>query len=220
MFQKLLSYLFPINIFKQKSEINHSLEITWNNGILVLDSKNTNYSYGSLQRALKKGLRFIGFERIKKFNAILVLGVAGGSVIKTIRNDIKHTGKITAVDIDKQVLELAKKYFNLNTIPNLEIIHEDAFQFVLRTKETFDLIIIDVFQDTHMPSFLFEDFFIQKTTQLVNINGFILFNTMVLSYSDRRRNAAFKQKFNSNYSVRMYPKIEEHNEIFTIKRLV
>ncbi|HBK82508.1 MAG TPA: spermidine synthase [Flavobacterium sp.] len=219
MVQKLLSYLFPINIHTQNSEINKSLEVTWNNGALVLDSKNTNYSYGSLQRALKKGLRFIGFERIKNFDQVLVLGVAGGSVIKTIRNDIKHTAKITAVDIDKHVLEIAKKYFNLETILNLEIVEEDAFKYVLKSNEKFDLIIIDIFQDTHMPSFLFEDFFIHNITKRLSINGFILFNTMVLSFADRRRNATYKQKFDSNYSVRMYPKIENHNEIFTIKKL-
>jgi spermidine synthase len=40
-----------------------------------MDSKNTNYSYGSLQRILRKGLQSIGFENIKNCNSILVLGV-------------------------------------------------------------------------------------------------------------------------------------------------
>lgn len=42
---------------------------------------------------------------------------------------------------------------------------------------------------------------------------------MVLGFQDRRRNAIYKSKFDSNYSVRMYPKIEVHNELFTIKKL-
>ena len=159
MFHKLLSYLIPINIHKQNSDINKTLEITWNNGKLVLDSKNTNYSYGSLQRILRKGLKYIGFERIKKFENILILGVAGGSVIKTIVDEIKFKGKITGVEIDAQVVEIANKYFKLNEIKNLELVVDDAFEFVLKTKEKYDLIVIDVFQDTKMPNFLFEDFF-------------------------------------------------------------
>lgn len=219
MFQKLLSYLIPINIHKQNSDINKTLEVTWNNGKLVLDSKNTNYSYGSLQRALKKGLRFIGFDRIRKFENALVLGVAGGSVIKTLVEEIKFKGKITGVELDKNVLDLANKYFKLNEIENLELLHIDAFEFVLRTAHKYDLIIIDIFQDTIMPNFLFEDFFINHVNNLLNLNGFILFNTMVLTEKDKERNKLYRSKFKEDYSLRMYPKIEEHNELFTIKKL-
>ncbi len=83
MLQKLLSYLISITVFKQKSSISISLEINLENGRLVLDSKNTNYSYGILQGILRRGLQIIGSERMHKMNKILVLGVASESVIKT-----------------------------------------------------------------------------------------------------------------------------------------
>ena len=219
MIKRLLSYILPVKIYQKKSEFSKNLEVTWNNGYLVLDSENTNYSFGSLQRVLKKGLKYIGYERINTFENILILGVAGGSVIETIKNDIKFKGKITGVEIDATAIEIANKYFGLNNYKNVEIIIEDAFEFVLKTKEKYDLIIIDIFQDTTMPNFLFEDFFINRINFLLNINGFILFNTMVLGYQDRRRNAVYKSKFDNNYSVRLYPKIEVHNELFTIKKL-
>jgi spermidine synthase len=114
MLSKFLSYFIPINVIKKNSSISKTLEVTWNNGELVLDSKNTNYSYGSLQRILKKGLKYIGFERIRKFENILILGVAGGSVIKTLVDEVKFKGKITGVEIDKDVVEIANKYFKLN----------------------------------------------------------------------------------------------------------
>lgn len=219
MVKRLLSFLLPIKIHEKKSKYNKNLEITWNNGYLVLDSENTNYSFGSLQRVLKKGLKYIGYERIKNFKSILVLGVAGGSVIETLKKEIKFEGKITGVEIDATVVDLANKYFGLNKYDNVEIVIDDAFEYVLKTKEKYDLIVIDIFQDTVMPNFLFEDFFINRINFLLNINGFILFNTMVLEFNDRRRNAIYKSKFESNYSVRLYPKIEEHNELFTIKKL-
>ena len=159
MLAKFFSYFIPINVVKKNSSISNTLEVTWNNGELVLDSKNTNYSYGSLQRILRKGLKYIGFERIRKFENILVLGVAGGSVIKTLANEIKFKGKITGVEIDKEVVAIANTYFKLNEIKNLDLIIDDAFEFVLKTKTKYDLIIIDIFQDTTMPNFLFEDFF-------------------------------------------------------------
>ena len=219
MIKRVLSFLLPIKIHQKKSVYSKNLEVTWNNGYLVLDSENTNYSFGSLQRVLKKGLKYIGYERIKGFQLILVLGVAGGSVIETLKKEVKFEGKITGVEIDADVIELATKYFGLGNYKNVSIVNDDAFEFVLKTKEKYDLIIIDIFQDTTMPNFLFEDFFINRINFLLNINGFILFNTMVLDYKDRRRNAAYKNKFDSNYSVRLYPKIEVHNELFTIKKL-
>ncbi|MFD2890704.1 spermidine synthase [Flavobacterium chuncheonense] len=219
MINQILSYILPIKIFKKPSEYSKNLEVTWNNGQLVLDSENTNYSYGSLQRILRKGLKYIGFERIKNFESILVLGVAGGSVIKTLVNEVHFTGKITGVEIDENIIEIANTYFQLDTIPNLEIVIEDAFEFILKSQTTYDLIIIDIFQDTTMPSFLFEKYFINKLNQSVKVNGFILFNTMVLTKKDKERNQVFSNSFDTHYSVRMYPKVEDHNELFTIKKL-
>ena len=219
MLAKLFSYFIPINVFKKNSCLSNSLEVSWNNGELVLDSKNTNYSYGSLQRILRKGLKFIGFDRIKKFESILILGVAGGSVIKTLVEEVKFKGQITGIEIDEEIIEIANKYFKLNEIKNLDVIIYDAFEFVLKTKEKYDLIIIDIFQDTTMPNFLFEDFFINRLNYLLKIEGFILFNTMVINEKDRIRNLEYKKKFNDNFSLRMYPKVEVHNELFTIKKL-
>jgi spermidine synthase len=219
MIQKLFSYFIPINVYKKNSAVSQSLEVTWNNGELVLDSKNTNYSFGSLQRILRKGLKYIGYERIRNFKNILVLGVAAGSVIKTLVDEIKFEGKITGVEIDKEIITIANDFFKLDTTPNLEIIIDDAFEFVLKTKDKYDLIIIDIFQDTTMPNFLFEDFFINRVNFLLKTNGFILFNTMVISNKDEERNIEYKTKFNKNFSLRMYPKVETHNELFTIKKL-
>ena len=219
MIKRLLSYILPVKIYQKKSEFSKNLEVTWNNGYLVLDSENTNYSFGSLQRVLKKGLKYIGYDRINTFDNILILGVAGGSIIETLKNEVKFEGKITGVEIDRTVVEIANNYFGLNQYKNVEIVIDDAFEFVLKTKERYDLIVIDIFQDTIMPNFLFEDYFINRINFLLNVNGFILFNTMVLDYQDRRRNALYKSKFNNNFSVRLYPKIEVHNELFTIKKL-
>lgn len=218
MLKKLFSYILPFNIFKQKSSISQTLEVTWTDGELVLDSKNTNYSYGSLQRILRKGLKFIGFERIKNMDKILVLGVAGGSVIKTLVDEIQFGGKITGVEIDKAIIQIANEYFHLDQIQNLEIVIDDAFEFVLKTKDKYDLVIIDVFQDVRMPNFLFEKFFIDRICFLLNPKGCILFNTMVLSEQQKQLNLDFFNAFDSiKYKVTKLHKIEELNELIIVE---
>ncbi len=121
MLKKLFSYLIPIKIFKVNSSLSKTIEVTWANGELVLDSENTNYSYGSLQRILRKGLKHIGFEKIAMMEHVLVLGVAGGSVIKTLADEIHFEGQITGVDIDSDIIKIANEYFKLDEIKNLNI---------------------------------------------------------------------------------------------------
>ena len=220
MLKKLFSYLIPITIFKQKSTISQSIEVTWVNGELVLDSNNTNYSYGSLQRILKKGLQNIGFEKIKSMNHILVLGVAGGSVVKTLLNDVNYKGKITGVEIDPGIISIANTYFQLHEIPNLTIIIDDAFEFVLKTKVKYDLIIIDIFQDTVMPNFLFEDFFTDRLGVILESKGSVLFNTMITQPAHNERNLNYISKFNTKkYKVQSIPRVEEHNELIILEKL-
>lgn len=219
MFRKLFSYLIPINILKQKSVFSKSLEVTWANGQLVLDSKNTNYSFGSLQRILKVGLKTIGFDKIKEMQDVLVLGVAGGSVIKTLVDDFKYKGNITGVEIDKEVIEIANRYFQLNEIPNLKIVIDDAFEFVLKTKDKYNLIIVDVFQDTTMPYFLFETYFIERINSLLKSGGFLIFNTMILDKKDLSRNKKYISEFNEKqFKVRVISRID-HNELIIIKKI-
>lgn len=219
MLKRLFSYIIPINIHKQKSSVSKNLEITWTNGELVLDSKNTNYSYGSLQRILRKGLDSIGFKTILKMEHILVLGVAGGSVIKTLTEEIKFKGRITGVEIDPEIIKIANSYFNLDKISNLEIVIDDAFEFVLKTKNKYDLIIIDIFQDTTMPNFLFEEFFQNRTCFLLKDKGIILFNTMCLSDKDNLRNKKYLENVNTElYIARTIPRVEEHNELIILEK--
>lgn len=220
MLNKLLSYFIPVNIFKQNSAISKSLEITYNDGKLVLDSENTNYSYGNLQRILRKGLLSIGIEKISSMNKILVLGVAGGSVIKTLVEEMKFGGKIIGVEIDEKVIQIANDYFELNTLPNVEIIIDDAFNYVLKSNDKFNLIIIDIFEDIKMPAFLFEPYFTDKVCTLLEPKSFIVFNTMILNTTQKGINKEYLKNFNPKlFKVQNLHGIDATNELFLIQNL-
>lgn len=221
MLKKIASYIIPINIFNKKSKVSNSLEVTWANGELVLDSKNTNYSYGSLQRILRLGLKNIGFQQIAVMKEVLILGVAGGSVVKTLVNEIEFKGQITGVEIDPDIIQLANQYFDLDKITQLEIIIDDAFEFVLKTKNKYDLIVIDVFQDTTMPNFLFENYFVNSVCSLLNSRGFVLFNTMLLNHQDNLRNKKYIADFDhENCKIKSIPRVEDHNELIVIEKQI
>lgn len=220
MIRKFFSYILPVKIYKKKSARSKMIEVTWANGELVLDTENTNYSYGSLQRILRYGLRNIGYEKILQMDHILLLGVAGGSVVKTLVNEIEYKGKITGVEIDPEMIQIANQYFNLHQIEQLNVVIDDAFEFVLKTKEKYDLIIIDIFEDTNMPNFLFEKFFTDRICAILKENGFVLFNTMILDEAHNVRNKKYIAEVDPKiFKTKMLPRIEVHNELIIINKV-
>ena len=84
MFRRILSYIFPLSLHQRTSMISGTLSVTLLNGKKLLNSPNTDYSYGRLQQVLRFGLEQIGFSAIKKQKKILILGIAAGSVVETL----------------------------------------------------------------------------------------------------------------------------------------
>lgn len=215
--KKIVSYLFPIPIYKQSSAINRSIEVVMYKGKLMIDTPNTNYSYGSLQRILRFGLKKVGFQNILQMQHILILGMAGGSVVKTLVDEMGYSNKITAVDLDKDIVDLACKYFKIDEIDNLSIVIDDAEKFVDKTKQRYDFVIIDIFQDNVMPDFLFREKFINQVAKLLTTNGIVLFNTMKTNKLDVERNKRFLEHCNDKFSVQVFPNVQG-NELFIITK--
>ena len=74
----------------------------------------------------------------------MVLGVGGGSVVQLIK---KYWPKviITGIEIDPEIIRISYKHFGLDKIANLKIVNTDALDFIIRTREKFDLIIVDLY---------------------------------------------------------------------------
>ncbi|MFI0426899.1 MAG: spermidine synthase [Flavobacterium sp.] len=220
MIKQLLSYFLPIKIYETQSTVSSNLEVTWNNGKLVLDSKHTNYSYGSLEKVLRKGFQQIGYKTILEMKSVLLLGVAGGSAIKTLIEDIGYKGSITGVEIDAEVIKIANTYFGLNQYKNVTIIIDDAQKYIEEHDVKYNLIIIDIFEDSNMPDFLFEEKFINNIKKSLELNGYILFNFMILNDYEKKF-TAFKSKFNSSeFKVINLVNVEEFNQLLIIQKII
>lgn len=219
MFKKILSYFYPITIYKETSTISKSIEVTLYNGKMLLNTENTNYSFGSLQSILKTGLLDIGKTEISRMESVLILGVAGGSVIQTLVSDFSFSKNITGVELDQEIIQIANSYFNLDKIPNFKCVIADAEKFVQSDTNRYDLIIIDIFKDTEMPEFLFQESFISNSKQLLNKNGYILFNTMHLNRNSKNTIEKYLTHFDSNsYSKKVLKNVERYNDVIIIKR--
>ena len=97
-----------------------------------------------------------------KIENILALGLGGGSNVRLVKKLYPHA-KITAVEIDPQMVEVASRYFGLSKIKNLNIVTTDAVKFVQDLKdEHFDLVLVDCFVGKNIPTALQEICFLKK----------------------------------------------------------
>ncbi len=212
---KLLSYIYPITK-TVKSDFNGTLEITWYNGKKHLNSKNANYSYGSLQRILKFGLKKIN---LKPVSSVLILGLGGGSVIETLRKDFKYQKHITAVDIDPVIIEIAAGEYNHKPSSQLEIICADALAFVQKNKTQFDLIIIDLFIDLHVPKPFLELPFWQDVLKSKSTNGVILFNASLEKSRSQALQSIIEFLKSKVFNVKVYDKVRGTNTVVITESL-
>jgi len=210
---RLLSYLFPITK-KIKSKYNGTLEITWYNGKKHLNSKNANYSYGSLQKILKFGLQHIKLQHCQN---ILILGLGAGSVIETLLKDFKYKKNIKAVEIDPVIIEIAKKEFNLSENKNLHIICDDALNYMKQNKTEFDLIIIDLFIDTEVPDMFVTSNFWNNLVKSNSKNGSILFNGSLNSNIDKHLSEIISLLHNNKYQTKKLEKVNGTNTLLIAK---
>lgn len=194
---------------KIHSKINGTLKIKWIHGKKVLNSETANYSYGSLQRVLDYGLSNIYFDSKAK---ILLLGMGGGSVIDTLKNRYKHSGPITAVEIDPIIIELAEKEFDIRENKDLTIISEDAMNFVANCYESFDLIIIDIFIDLIVPSKFYTVLFWGELIKLIKPKGNLLFNAGV-NLKERSKIDRIQNHYQDEVRFTRYDNVQETNTI-------
>lgn len=212
--KKLLSYLWPTTR-RFPSEINGTLEVTYFNGKKVLDTENANYSYGSLQKILEFGLTKVDLKTVEN---ILLLGMGGGSIIHSLRNTFAYTKNICAIEIDPKIIKLAKEEFGITTSENLQIIEGDAFQFVKTSKEKFELMIIDLFIDTNVPTIFYGKEFCENASNLIDKEGLIIFNVGMKIEKGSKTIETLTSSFGSGFKFQEYPKVNGTNTLLIGKK--
>lgn len=168
-----------------KSNYSGTLEITWLNGKKVLNSENANYSYGAQEIVFDFGLRHAHGDRSAE---ILILGLGGGSVIHLLRKKFNYYGRITAVEIDPAVIDIAIKEFKVKEQEKITLICEDAWEYVKKTPARFGLVIMDVFIDLEVPLAFYSAQFWKDVSRKLKGHGTIVFNAGINSANQKEIN--------------------------------
>lgn len=208
---RLLSYIYPITK-KVISKYNGTLEITWYNGKKLLNTKNANYSYGSLEQILKFGVSKINLNNCENS---LILGLGGGSIIGTLRNDFKYKNDITAIEIDPIIVKVAQEEFQIQNTHKLNIVCIDALKFLKTNKQVYDFIIIDLFIDNKVPKQFLEPSFWELI--IAKKPKYILFNASLDLNNEPKLEQIINQLQNQNFKLHIFNKVEGTNTLLVAK---
>mgnify|MGYP001587281713 CR=1 FL=1 len=101
--------------------------------------------------------------------SVLILGLCCGSVAKLIANKWPQSS-ITGLEIDPVVVDIARTYFHLDKLKNLEIVNADAIKYVenLDTNAHFDLAIVDCYLGYQIPHQFENPSFLQNLKKHTN----------------------------------------------------
>ncbi len=171
-----LTFLFPRTIVRTSSPYNRDICVIEDrmrykllvNGI----HESSDYIAGFWQVALD-GLQV---KKLPAVQDVLVLGVAGGTVIHMLHHFFPNAS-MHGVDIDATMIRLGKTYFGLDTIKNLTFSVADAEVYVQKQKPaSYTLIVLDLYIARHIPSFIADMKFLARVKRLLRPGGALLIN--------------------------------------------
>ncbi|EKD46281.1 MAG: spermidine synthase-like protein [uncultured bacterium] len=131
-------------------------------------------------------LPFLRADENKDLN-VLIIGLAGGTIARQYHSLFAEQFhlQIDGVEIDKQIVEIGKKYFVLEN-PSLNINIADGRMFLQNTDKLYDIIIVDAYsQQLYIPFHLATKEFYTEASRHLNSDGVLAIN--VNAFSDQSK---------------------------------
>jgi len=147
-------------------------------------------------------LMLSGFAHQSQPKRILFVGLGGGTLPMAIHHYFP-TVPIDNIELDPDVVKVAKKYFGLTEDDNMKVYVRDArvqVRRLLRQKTKYDIIFMDTFRGGYIPYHLTTKEFMENLKDILTPEGVIVNNLRpgFESYHYHRR--TFNSVFRNQYS--------------------
>ena len=106
---------------------------------------------------------------------MLLIGFGGGSIPKKLNKEFPNL-VIDGIDLDPEVIRIAKDHFNLDENKNLALHAQDGRLFLTRTQNQYDIIMLDAYFTDSMPFHLATKQFFELAQKKLAPNGIIVAN--------------------------------------------
>ena len=142
--------------------------------------------YGVRQSAVKIGdpdhlalpyaqVALVGLALSEEPRRFLVVGLGGGTLPMFLRRHYPNAA-IDAVDIDPEVVEVAKEFFGFREDKLMNAHVGDGRQFIEKARQPYDVIFLDAFGGDSVPAHLTTQEFLQAVRRAVTPNGVVVGN--------------------------------------------
>lgn len=170
--------MLPRTLLRTASLFNPDIRVTqeWGGNKLLVNGSRQSGSY--IRMLWEKTFRKFRTGELTDIKSILVLGVGGGTAIELLVKRFPGAS-ITSVDIDPTIIDIAKKYFRIDKLPNIQLVCADAKNFVEKCEKKgkkFDLVIVDLFIGREIPGFVSSDRFLQRLARINRPGGSVIIN--------------------------------------------
>ena len=189
-YKVLLSHLIELHIESAPNAINPHLYISLYKGRYQLATAKAVYSWQDLYDNFGEAFRRLRWDHTRIEN-VLLLGFGLGSIPYILEKKHRRRLNFTAVEIDADILYLAKKYAMEQLDSPVEFQICDAEAFMRSNARKFDLICMDVFIDDVIPAHLQTMEFLQMLRNALAQDGILMYNRLSRSPKDLEETQAF-----------------------------
>lgn len=181
----------PEVLLETSSEYNDSIKVIKHKDVLKLSVNDFIQSYSKNSKAAPRlcwgeTINIVTEEMpVKEVKNALVLGLGGGTMQHMLKDAYPEV-HLVSVEIDPTIVEIARKYFDVDSIGDHRIIVEDALRFVIEPggygfdKHFFDVVIVDTFLGDEFPDLGTSGNFLAALHSLIVPGGLVLFNRIYL----------------------------------------
>jgi spermidine synthase len=117
----------------------------------------------------------LGFTFRPDAKKILIIGLGGGSIPKKLQKEFPAL-EIDVVEIDPEVIQIAKNHFNVRESNRLHLHAQDERLFLTRTANQYDIILLDAYYADAMPFHLATREFFELAQRKLTPNGIVVAN--------------------------------------------
>lgn len=181
-------------MYRVKTKLGSVIEVKgwWRRKLYINGYPQTQWSY---RRDWKTILRRSRVDNLPRNGSALVLGLGGGDVVKLLTN-YQTNVTIVAVEIEKEVVEVASKYFGIRNDEKLTVVIADAKKYMNNNRAKYDLVVVDLYSGDEVPEFVTTDRFLRQIAKALKHGGKAIFNYASHSFGGKEF-AAFERKLKS-----------------------
>lgn len=178
-------------VLLERDSAYHRLLVTEDGRHRWLRADNIWHTQMDLQDPHGRGLPYacytdIAFLINPNIRRVLVIGLGGGTIPKRFVRDYPEV-VVDSVEIDPDVISIAQRYFHVRPGPRLRIHEADGRQFLRRSREKWDLIVLDAYYADTVPFFLTTREFFEVVRERLTPQG-VIANNIVGAVTGPRSN--------------------------------